>query len=190
MLGRGLDDLGIHDHPLPTQVGRRLCNLGFTLVATSGTAEILESARIPVARINKVLQGSPHVVDAIREGTVQLVINTTQDTSPRAIGPRIEASSKPQRVARTVTEHTSGQVEPAEVTPQSTPTGPRSKTCRRFGVYGAVTTMRTALRLEFLDGSMILRILQKLRQQRIRSLWTYVAGGQSATAFTGVRDGG
>jgi carbamoyl-phosphate synthase large subunit len=68
------------DKPAAVQVARRLRNLGFTLVATSGTAEILESARIPVDRINKVLQGSPHVVDAIREGTVQLVINTTQET--------------------------------------------------------------------------------------------------------------
>jgi carbamoyl-phosphate synthase large subunit len=68
------------DKPTAVQVARRLRNLGFTLVATSGTAEILEASRIPVDRINKVLQGSPHVVDAIREGTVQLVINTTQET--------------------------------------------------------------------------------------------------------------
>jgi len=68
------------DKPAAVQISRRLRNLGFTLVATSGTAEILEASRIPVDRINKVLQGSPHVVDAIREGTVQLVINTTQET--------------------------------------------------------------------------------------------------------------
>lgn len=68
------------DKPLVVHLARRLRNLGFTLVATAGTARVLESARIPVDRINKVQQGSPHVVDAIREGTVQMVINTTQAT--------------------------------------------------------------------------------------------------------------
>jgi carbamoyl-phosphate synthase large subunit len=59
-------------------VARRLRNLGFKIVATGGTAEAIARARIPVERINKVLEGSPHVVDAIRDGTIQLVINTTQ----------------------------------------------------------------------------------------------------------------
>jgi carbamoyl-phosphate synthase large subunit len=61
-------------------VARRLRNLGFSIVATGGTSESLTRARIPVERINKVLEGSPHVVDAIRAGNIQLVINTTQGT--------------------------------------------------------------------------------------------------------------
>jgi carbamoyl-phosphate synthase large subunit len=61
-------------------VARRLRNLGFSIVATGGTAEALMRARIPVERVNKVLEGSPHVVDEIRAGKVQLVINTTQGT--------------------------------------------------------------------------------------------------------------
>ncbi len=68
------------DKPLAVQAARRLRNLGFSLVATEGTARVFDEARIPVDRIHKVQQGSPHVVDAIREGTVQLVINTTQVT--------------------------------------------------------------------------------------------------------------
>jgi carbamoyl-phosphate synthase large subunit len=59
-------------------VARRLRNLGFQIVATGGTAEAIARTRVPVERINKVLEGSPHVVDAIRQGTIQLVINTTQ----------------------------------------------------------------------------------------------------------------
>jgi carbamoyl-phosphate synthase large subunit len=51
--------------------------LGFAIVATGGTAAHIERARIPVERINKVLDGSPHVVDAIRAGTIQIVVNTT-----------------------------------------------------------------------------------------------------------------
>jgi carbamoyl-phosphate synthase large subunit len=61
-------------------VGRRLRNLGFSIVATGGTADALRRARIPVERVNKVLEGSPHVVDSIRAGSIQLVINTTQGT--------------------------------------------------------------------------------------------------------------
>ena len=59
-------------------VARRLRNLGFSIIATHGTADAIARARIPVERINKVLEGSPHVVDAISHGDMQLVINTTQ----------------------------------------------------------------------------------------------------------------
>jgi carbamoyl-phosphate synthase large subunit len=61
-------------------VARRLRNLGFKIVATRGTASLIERARIPVTAVNKVGQGTPHVVDAISKGEVQLVINTTQGT--------------------------------------------------------------------------------------------------------------
>ena len=59
-------------------LARRLRNLGFTIVATEGTAQSLKSARIPAERVNKVMEGSPHVVDSIRDGEIALVINTTQ----------------------------------------------------------------------------------------------------------------
>jgi carbamoyl-phosphate synthase large subunit len=59
-------------------VARRMRNLGFTIVATGGTAQTFERARIPAERVNKVLEGSPHVVDSIRAGGIQMVINTTQ----------------------------------------------------------------------------------------------------------------
>ena len=78
--GRAFISVKDDDKPLACQVARRLRNLGFALVATGGTANVLEKARIPVDRINKVQQGSPHVVDAIRDGRIQLVINTTQAT--------------------------------------------------------------------------------------------------------------
>jgi len=61
-------------------VARRLRNLGFRIVATRGTAAVFERARIPVEVINKVTQGSPHIVDAIRAGTIHVVVNTTQGT--------------------------------------------------------------------------------------------------------------
>ncbi|MCB1840794.1 MAG: carbamoyl-phosphate synthase large subunit [Rhodospirillales bacterium] len=51
--------------------------LGFDLIATGGTCKFLREKGIKVARINKVLEGQPHIVDAIINGKVQIVINTT-----------------------------------------------------------------------------------------------------------------
>ncbi len=76
--GRAFISVQDDDKAAACDVARRLRNIGFSVVATGGTAQALESARIPVDRINKVLDGSPHVVDAIEAGTIQLVVNTTQ----------------------------------------------------------------------------------------------------------------
>ena len=65
------------DKPVACIVARRMRSLGFELVATRGTAAALKRARLPVTEINKVLEGAPHVVDAIRDGTIAVVVNTT-----------------------------------------------------------------------------------------------------------------
>jgi carbamoyl-phosphate synthase large subunit len=57
---------------------RRLIEMGFSLVATSGTAETLSAAGLPVAPVNKVREGRPHIVDHMLSGAVQLVFNTTE----------------------------------------------------------------------------------------------------------------
>jgi len=57
-------------------VARRLAELGFSIMATSGTARHIAAAGIAVRQVNKVLEGRPHCVDAIRSGDIQLVINT------------------------------------------------------------------------------------------------------------------
>jgi carbamoyl-phosphate synthase large subunit len=57
-------------------IARRLSELGFSIMATSGTARRIAAAGIPVKRVNKVLEGRPHCVDSIRSGEIQLVINT------------------------------------------------------------------------------------------------------------------
>ncbi len=56
---------------------RHLVSLGFEVIATGGTAEVLERAHIPATIVNKVREGSPHIVDFIREGKIALVVNTT-----------------------------------------------------------------------------------------------------------------
>jgi carbamoyl-phosphate synthase large subunit len=79
-VGRVFISVKDEDKAQACQLARRLRNLGFTIVATGGTAQALERARIPAERVNKVLEGSPHVVDRIVAGDIQLVINTTQGT--------------------------------------------------------------------------------------------------------------
>ena len=64
------------DKPAILPVARRLTELGFSILATGGTAQCLAEAGIPVKRVNKVLEGRPHCVDAIRSNDVQLIINT------------------------------------------------------------------------------------------------------------------
>ncbi|TCK28820.1 carbamoyl-phosphate synthase large subunit [Ancylobacter aquaticus] len=57
---------------------RLLVSLGFKVIATSGTQRFLVENGVPSAKINKVLEGRPHIVDAIKNGEVQLVFNTTE----------------------------------------------------------------------------------------------------------------
>ncbi|OHC73693.1 MAG: carbamoyl phosphate synthase large subunit [Rhodospirillales bacterium RIFCSPLOWO2_12_FULL_58_28] len=59
-------------------LARRLLKAGFSLMATSGTAKHLKDMGIMVKRVNKVAEGAPHCVNAVENGEVQLVINTTE----------------------------------------------------------------------------------------------------------------
>ncbi len=61
-----------------------LAALGFKTIATSGTQRYLAEQGVPAAKINKVLEGRPHIVDAIKNGGVQLVFNTTEGATALA----------------------------------------------------------------------------------------------------------
>jgi carbamoyl-phosphate synthase large subunit len=65
------------DKPAAIHIARRLRGLGFDILATRGTAAALGRARVPVDVVKKVNEGSPDVVDAIRSGTISVVVNTT-----------------------------------------------------------------------------------------------------------------
>ncbi len=71
------------DKPGILQPARQLAELGFKIVATSGTARFLADAGLEVKYVNKVLEGRPHIVDSIKNGQIQLIFNTTE--GPRAI---------------------------------------------------------------------------------------------------------
>jgi len=64
-------------HHVPELAGK-LHGLGFSMVATSGTAAVIEEAGLPVKRVNKVNEGRPHIVDMIKNDEIQLVVNTTE----------------------------------------------------------------------------------------------------------------
>jgi carbamoyl-phosphate synthase large subunit len=66
------------DKPVVLPGVRLLTELGFTIVATGGTADYLEAEGIAVERVNKVAQGRPHIVDRILDGDIALIFNTTE----------------------------------------------------------------------------------------------------------------
>jgi carbamoyl-phosphate synthase large subunit len=66
------------DKPRILDSMRALVRTGFRLIATSGTQRYLEEQGVACAKVNKVLEGRPHIVDAIKNGEVQLVFNTTE----------------------------------------------------------------------------------------------------------------
>ena len=65
------------DKPAAVALARRLIDMGFKIAATRGTAAAIRKAGLEVAVVNKVLEGRPHCVDAIKSGAFQIVINTT-----------------------------------------------------------------------------------------------------------------
>ncbi len=67
------------DKPAMVEIARMLSDLGFKLFATRGTAAALSAAGIEVAMVNKVTEGRPHVVDMIKNGDVQFVVNTVEE---------------------------------------------------------------------------------------------------------------
>jgi carbamoyl-phosphate synthase large subunit len=81
------------DKPAATQLAARFHDVGFDIVATGGTAQAISRMGIPVRTINKIAQGSPHVVDHINDGTVDLVINTPTGSGARADGYEIRSAA-------------------------------------------------------------------------------------------------
>ena len=61
------------------QLAKSLVGLGFSIVATHGTAAALEAAGVPVTPVNKVHEGRPHIVDMMKNDEIALVVNTVQE---------------------------------------------------------------------------------------------------------------
>jgi carbamoyl-phosphate synthase large subunit len=74
--GTALISINDFDKSAALKLARDLQRLGFSLLATSGTAEFFRRTGLEVGTVNKVSEGSPHVVDLISQGAVDLIINT------------------------------------------------------------------------------------------------------------------
>ncbi len=71
-----------HDKPHVAEVARKFVDMGFKLVATAGTADVLEQGGMSVERVYKVKEGRPNVVDLIKGERIQLIINTPHGQDP------------------------------------------------------------------------------------------------------------
>jgi carbamoyl-phosphate synthase large subunit len=67
------------DKPKVVEIARALAGLGFSLIATRGTAAMLTEQGLTVQAVNKVAEGRPHIVDMIKNGEIAMIINTTDE---------------------------------------------------------------------------------------------------------------
>jgi len=86
------------DKPRILGTAKLLHSLGFKILATSGNQRYFEEQGVPAVRINKVLEGRPHIVDAIRNGEVQLVFNTTEGATALADSRSLRRAALLQKV--------------------------------------------------------------------------------------------
>ena len=82
--GRVFISVRDEDKPGILEIARVLAKLGFTLLATRGTAEVIRETGVAVTVVNKVAEGRPHIVDMIKNGEVNLIVNTV-DSKPSAM---------------------------------------------------------------------------------------------------------
>ena len=101
--GRAFISVRDGDKVTAVQVARDLVELGFTLLATRGTAGVLKSHGIQVTEVNKVAEGRPHIVDMIKNGDVSFIVNTVEATRTAVSDSR---SIRTTALARRVTYYT------------------------------------------------------------------------------------
>jgi carbamoyl-phosphate synthase large subunit len=85
------------------EIAGALQGLGFQLIATAGTAAVIEAAGIPVTQVNKVQEGRPHIVDMIKSDRIDLIINTTEGRQATADSSTIRSNAEQHRVYYTTT---------------------------------------------------------------------------------------
>ncbi len=85
------------------ELGRELVALGFELVATGGTATVLDEAGVPCRRVNKVREGRPHIVDMIKNDEIRYIVNTTDSRQGVSDSFAIRRSALQHKVPYTTT---------------------------------------------------------------------------------------
>ena len=77
--GKAFISVRKEDHKNVIDIAKSLNSLGFKLVATKGTAEILKENKMDVIPVNKVAEGRPHIVDMIKNDEIDFIVNVTED---------------------------------------------------------------------------------------------------------------
>jgi carbamoyl-phosphate synthase large subunit len=80
--GRVYISVNNHDKESIVPIAKQLAESGFELIATGGTFDVLKKNDVPATRINKLAEGRPHIGDAMKNGQVQLIINTPTKKGP------------------------------------------------------------------------------------------------------------
>jgi carbamoyl-phosphate synthase large subunit len=101
--GRAFISVRDPDKIAAVQIARDLVELGFSILATRGTAAVLQSHGVAVTPVNKVVEGRPHIVDMIKNGEVSFIVNTTEATRTSASDSR---AIRITALARRVTYYT------------------------------------------------------------------------------------
>jgi carbamoyl-phosphate synthase large subunit len=86
------------DKERAVSLARDYIALGFGIIATSGTAETLAGAGISVTRVFKLREGRPHILDRIKNGDVQLIINTPSGKIPREDEIKMRAGARSLKI--------------------------------------------------------------------------------------------
>ena len=130
------------DKPAATQLAARFHDLGFEVIATGGTAQAIERMGVPVTRINKLGEGSPHVLDLIRKRRCDLVINTPTGSGARADGYEIRTAAVRHGIPCVTTM--TGATAAARAIAAGRRTRPRCARCRRSTTGAALRRARGA----------------------------------------------
>ncbi len=101
--GRVIISVREFDKPEVPMLARLLMDTGFELLATKGTASVIEEAGLPVTAVNKVREGRPHLVDMIVNGEIAFVVNTTDGRRALSDSYTIRRSALTNKVLYTTT---------------------------------------------------------------------------------------
>jgi carbamoyl-phosphate synthase large subunit len=86
------------DKPSVISLAHEFVGLGFKIISTSGTAATLAEARVPVTKVHKIREGRPHVLDLVRNGEINFIINTPSGKIPREDEVRIRNASLARKI--------------------------------------------------------------------------------------------
>ena len=84
-------------------IAQQFIDFGFEVVATGGTAKCLQAAGVACERVNKVLEGRPHIVDMIKNDEIDFIVNTTEGRRAVSDSYAIRRSALQHKVASTTT---------------------------------------------------------------------------------------